>query len=100
MSIQTIPVDAGTRRPRTAAGPQTPRDEGRAGAGVLATPFLILYVLFVIGPTMYGIVMSFFNTSLVSSGLGGFAGAGQLHRGAEELRLLAVDVAHRAVHDP
>jgi multiple sugar transport system permease protein len=37
-------------------------------------PFLILYVLFVIGPALYGLVMSFFDTSLVKSGLGKFAG--------------------------
>ena len=41
--------------------------------GFLA-PFLILYVLFVIGPAIYGMVMSFFDTSLVKSGLGKFAG--------------------------
>ncbi len=37
-------------------------------------PFLILYVLFVIGPALYGLVVSFFDTSLVKSGLGKFAG--------------------------
>ena len=37
-------------------------------------PFVILYVLFIIGPAIYGLVMSFFDTSLVKSGLGDFAG--------------------------
>ena len=73
MSTQTIPVDAGTRaraRSRSLASGAT-----RAGRGWgLATPFLIFYVLFLIGPTVYGIVMSFFNSSLQHSGLGGFAG--------------------------
>jgi multiple sugar transport system permease protein len=41
--------------------------------GLLA-PFVILYVLFVVGPAIYGLVMSFFDTSLVKSGLGKFAG--------------------------
>jgi multiple sugar transport system permease protein len=37
-------------------------------------PFVILYVLFIIGPAIYGLVMSFFDTSMVKSGLGDFAG--------------------------
>jgi len=49
------------------------RDDTRPGLAFLA-PFLILYVLFVIGPALYGLVMSFFDTSLVKSGLGTFAG--------------------------
>jgi multiple sugar transport system permease protein len=49
------------------------RDDTRPALMFLA-PFLILYVLFVIGPALYGLVMSFFDTSLVKSGLGKFAG--------------------------
>jgi multiple sugar transport system permease protein len=37
-------------------------------------PFLVLYLAFIIGPTLYMVVMSFFDTSLVRSGLGHFAG--------------------------
>jgi multiple sugar transport system permease protein len=37
-------------------------------------PFLVLYVLFIVGPAIYGLVMSFFHTSMVSTGLGEFAG--------------------------
>jgi multiple sugar transport system permease protein len=37
-------------------------------------PFVALYVLFIIGPAIYGVVMSFFNTSLVKGGLSSFAG--------------------------
>src|SRR5947209_9330297 len=36
-------------------------------------PFLVLYLLFVIGPALYMFVMSFFDTSLVKAGLGSFA---------------------------
>ena len=43
-------------------------------AMLLMTPFLVLYLLFIIGPALYMVVMSFFDTSLVRSGLGGFAG--------------------------
>jgi multiple sugar transport system permease protein len=49
------------------------RDDTRSAMAFMA-PFLILYVLFVIGPALYGLVMSFFDTSLVKSGLGKFAG--------------------------
>jgi multiple sugar transport system permease protein len=47
--------------------------EGRPALGFLA-PFLALYLLFVIGPALYGLLMSFFHTSLVKPGLSGFAG--------------------------
>jgi multiple sugar transport system permease protein len=39
-------------------------------------PFVVLYILFIIGPAIYGLVMSFFDTSLVKPGLSGFAGFG------------------------
>ena len=35
---------------------------------------MIFYILFLVGPLLYDIVMSFFNTSLVLPGLGSFAG--------------------------
>ena len=41
---------------------------------LLMAPFLLLYVLFIIGPSLYMFVLSFFDTSLVQSGLGDFAG--------------------------
>ncbi|MQA83677.1 MAG: ABC transporter permease subunit [Streptosporangiales bacterium] len=46
-----------------------------AGLGLLA-PFVVLYLLFLVGPIAYLAVMSLFNTSLVRPGLGGFAGLG------------------------
>ncbi|MEV0715997.1 sugar ABC transporter permease [Asanoa sp. NPDC050611] len=49
--------------------------QGRSAAGFLA-PFVILYLLFVIGPTIYGLLLSFTNASLVKPGLNGFAGFG------------------------
>lgn len=51
------------------------RATGRVAFGFLA-PFLALYLLFVILPALYGLLMSFFDTSLVKSGLGKFAGFG------------------------
>jgi len=47
----------------------------RAGWGLLS-PFLVLYLAFLIGPALYGLVMSFFDGSSVRSGLGPFAGFG------------------------
>ena len=35
---------------------------------------MLLYLLFIIGPAIYGLVMSFTNASLVKTGLNGFAG--------------------------
>jgi multiple sugar transport system permease protein len=67
-------------RPRTETPGRPPRSgrseqHGRAAAAFM-TPFLILYLLFIIGPALYGLIMSFFNTSLVQPGLGSFAGFG------------------------
>ena len=73
MSIQTIPVETETPV-RATTRINEERDQNRAGWG-LAAPFIILYLLFVIGPAAYGIIMSFFNSSLQHNGLGGFAGA-------------------------
>ena len=58
---------------RRLAGAPGPGRHDRPAAGFLA-PFLILYLLFVIGPALYGLVMSRFDTSLVRSGLGPFVG--------------------------
>jgi multiple sugar transport system permease protein len=49
------------------------RGHGRPALLFLA-PFLLLYLLFIVGPAIYGLVMSFFDTSMVSTGLGRFAG--------------------------
>jgi multiple sugar transport system permease protein len=73
---------------RTRAAPTVRRARGkRHGQGlpalVFLTPFLVLYLLFIIFPAVYGVVMSFFHTSLVKPGLGNFAG---LSNYAEALR--------------
>jgi multiple sugar transport system permease protein len=66
-------------RPRPAtedgAPPEQRRGHGLPALGFLA-PFLVLYLAFTIGPTLYGLVMSFFDTSLVKPGLSTFAGFG------------------------
>jgi multiple sugar transport system permease protein len=64
-------------RPATEEGspPAQRRGTGLPALGFLA-PFLVLYLAFIIGPTLYGLVLSFFDTSLVKPGLNGFAGFG------------------------
>ncbi|RSM54849.1 sugar ABC transporter permease [Actinoplanes sp. ATCC 53533] len=64
-------------RPATEDGPapERRRGSGLPALGFLA-PFLVLYLAFIIGPTLYGLVMSFFDTSLVKPGLSDFAGFG------------------------
>jgi multiple sugar transport system permease protein len=61
----------------TRAGTNTkskqPVGENRPG-WLFATPFLVLYVLFLIGPVVLGIVISLFNTTTVKSGLGKWVG--------------------------
>src|SRR3954470_10600412 len=54
-------------------GDHPPKDENRAG-WLFSAPFLIFYLLFLIGPVLIGIVISLFNTTTVKSGLGGFVG--------------------------
>src|SRR3982750_4540919 len=56
----------------------TARGRGQGGhnrAGWLfATPFLVLYVAFLIGPVLIGLVISLFNTTTVKSGVGSWGG--------------------------
>jgi multiple sugar transport system permease protein len=65
----TVPaVRARTNRIRRPAG-----SDNRAG-WLFATPFLLLYILFLIGPVIIGLVISLFNTATVKSGLGHWVG--------------------------
>ena len=43
-------------------------------AWLFLAPFVLFYAAFMIGPTIWMVVASFFNTSTVRSGLGSFAG--------------------------
>jgi multiple sugar transport system permease protein len=68
------PAAGVTARPRTArARKEVPPDQNRAG-WLLGTPFIALYVLFLIGPVLLGVVISLFNTTTVTPGLGEFVG--------------------------
>jgi multiple sugar transport system permease protein len=59
----------------TGAAPATrpSRSERRAGL-LLSAPFLVVYLIFLAGPLLVGVVLSFFNTTTVKSGLGGWVG--------------------------
>ncbi|WP_334172785.1 carbohydrate ABC transporter permease [Sinomonas sp.] len=59
---------------KSAAVRQQPRQS--RPAWLFLAPFAIVYLVFLIGPTLYMLVASFFNTSLVKSGFGSFAGLG------------------------
>jgi multiple sugar transport system permease protein len=77
----TITADYDTFEEQVArpSGSDTSRvtEQGHAKpAWLLMAPFLVLYLLFIIGPSIYMVVMSFFDTSLTKPGLGGFAGFG------------------------
>lgn len=73
MTTTTIPgSDTGRRStPNRRKG----SGEGRQALLFLA-PFMILYLLFVVGPTFYALLLSFFDASLVRAGVGAFAGLG------------------------
>jgi len=72
-STQMIPRHATDAAATERRGRGRQLHEGRTALWFLA-PFLLMYLLFIIGPAIYGLVMSFSNASLVKSGLNGFAG--------------------------
>jgi multiple sugar transport system permease protein len=65
---------AGVLARRSRANP-IDRGAGRAGWAFIA-PFGLFYVLFLLGPAIAMLVVSFFNSSTVAPGLGSFAGFG------------------------
>lgn len=64
-------ADVSSRTPRPTGKP--PADQNRAG-WLLSAPFIALYLLFLIGPVLIGLVISLFNTTTVTPGLGDFVG--------------------------
>ncbi|MEV6757627.1 sugar ABC transporter permease [Streptomyces sp. NPDC051214] len=57
----------------TAPTPTSSRGDRWAGPGMLL-PFALFYLVFLVGPLIYTVVAGFFETSLLKSGLGDFAG--------------------------
>ncbi|MBO0811156.1 MAG: sugar ABC transporter permease [Microlunatus sp.] len=57
-----------------------PRTAGMRRAGWLfLTPFLVFYILFLIWPVIYMLITSFFNTTMIRTGFGSFAGVANYH---------------------
>ena len=78
MAIDTVAGPTGATAARVPGRPHrrasTEAFAGRRSGLWMTVPFLVLYVLFLIGPLVFGIVMSFFDSSIVRSSLGHFAG--------------------------
>jgi multiple sugar transport system permease protein len=79
--MATTAVGAATTEVQTTTAQDPPRTPARTSnsehnrAGWLfATPYLALYVLFLVGPVLIGLVVSFFNTATVTKGLGEWVG--------------------------
>ena len=75
MSTETVTPRTRPADAPSSAGGSRPPGQGRA-AMVFLIPFLVLYLAFIIGPALYGLVMSFFDASLVRPGLSDFTGFG------------------------
>lgn len=71
-TTSAVPPVRGDDAPERSA--DTSHAEARRAGWLFSTPFLILYVLFLIGPVLIGLVISFFNTTTVSSGIGDWVG--------------------------
>lgn len=73
MTTHTVPETAAVGRRPVAPRGSLQHAHGKAAFWFLL-PFMVLYVGFIIGPTIYALVLSFTNSSLVQTGIGGWAG--------------------------
>ncbi|MGW2939052.1 carbohydrate ABC transporter permease [Streptomyces sp. NPDC001156] len=69
--VSTRPAPTALAKPLPLDRP--PRSERRAGV-LLSAPFLVIYLVFLVGPLLVGVVLSFFNTTTVKNGLGDWVG--------------------------
>ena len=58
----------------TAPSRRSARAEQNRAGWLFSTPFLVVYALFLVGPVLVGLVVSFFNTATVTPGLGEWVG--------------------------
>ncbi|MGY5765282.1 carbohydrate ABC transporter permease [Brachybacterium sp. DNPG3] len=79
--MTTASLESPTGSTGTTASAARPRHGGRPsdrgtgpGAWLFIAPFGVFYLAFLLGPTIWMLISSFFNTSLVHKGLGSFAG--------------------------
>jgi multiple sugar transport system permease protein len=75
VSATTLPTVAARATSVRVTRLVTARRENRGG-WLFAAPFIILYVLFLIGPMLIAFVISLFNTTTVKSGIGAWVGFG------------------------
>jgi multiple sugar transport system permease protein len=73
MTTTTV-TRAAPRSSDLATRDRTTRGEHNRAGWLFSAPFLAIYVLFLIGPVLIGLVVSFFNTATVRSGLGDWVG--------------------------
>ncbi len=74
MTATALPAPrSGVEATRPATAGRASRPENRAG-WLFATPFLVLYIAFLIGPVVIGLVISLFNTTTVRAGVGSWVG--------------------------
>jgi multiple sugar transport system permease protein len=69
----TAESSAPPARPR-AARRRSPHGEQPRAGWLFAGPFLALYALFLVGPVLIGLLVSFFNTATVTEGFGDWVG--------------------------
>jgi multiple sugar transport system permease protein len=72
-AVATLATGASTDARPAPAKKRGFHGENRAG-WLFSAPFMVLYILFLIGPVLIGIVISLFNTTTVRSGLGSWVG--------------------------
>jgi multiple sugar transport system permease protein len=72
--MTTVAATRPAPEPLVRAAPTGPPGSERRAGLLLSAPFLIVYLIFLAGPLLVGIVLSFFNTTTVKSGLGGWVG--------------------------
>lgn len=68
------PPRRAAKQREAASGSNSVQHGGNRAGWAMSAPFLVMYVLFLLGPVVYGLLMSLFNTSTVSGGPGDFVG--------------------------
>lgn len=70
----TTAVPAAAAAPETVAPKARSRNRENRSGWLFASPFLLFYVLFLLGPVLLGLLISLFNTATVKSGFGRWVG--------------------------
>jgi multiple sugar transport system permease protein len=72
MATTAVAAPAPLERVQVDKPARTPSE--RRAAWLFSAPFLVVYTLFLIGPVLIGLVISFFNTTTVKGGVGSWVG--------------------------